>query len=277
MNNKKLIAIDLDGTLLTDNKKIKFSSVLYLKKLERKGNIVLISTGRPPRSSLCYYNQLKLHGPIITYNGAYIFNPNDANFKSSLYTIKKEAAIDIYDKFIGKNFDSVLSETLDTIFVDEERYFLFTINEIPLDTDKMSLKKGSISQNLNVDPILFVMHFNKTSKENSDEVIAYVRNKYPYLDIEVWGNGEYGDLHVKNINKANSIREIKEKYAIKDDDVITFGDSVNDLAMINEFKHGYAMKNCNPRIASLVNQLTKKDNNHNGVVSTIKEIINSEK
>ena len=148
-----------------------------------------------------------------------------------MYTIKKEAAIDIYDKFIGKNFDSVLSETLDTIFVDEERYFLFTINEIPLDTDKMTLKKGSISQNLNVDPILFVMHFNKTSKENSDEVIAYVRNKYPYLDIEVWGNGEYGDLHVKNINKASSIREIKEKYAIKDDDVITFGDSVNDLAM----------------------------------------------
>ena len=50
LNNKYLIALDLDGTLLKDNKKISLKSIFYIRKLVKLNNVVVISSGRPIRA-----------------------------------------------------------------------------------------------------------------------------------------------------------------------------------------------------------------------------------
>ena len=55
MNNKYLIALDLDGTLLKDDKTISKATKDYLRKLEKDGNLIVITSGRALRSVLEYY------------------------------------------------------------------------------------------------------------------------------------------------------------------------------------------------------------------------------
>ena len=56
--DKKLIAFDMDGTLLNSKKKISFLTRQYLKRLSKKGHIIVLASGRPSRSMINYYKQL---------------------------------------------------------------------------------------------------------------------------------------------------------------------------------------------------------------------------
>ena len=60
MQNKHLIALDLDGTLLTDNKVISERTKHVVMQAKKAGHIVVIATGRPHRASIDYYHELEL-------------------------------------------------------------------------------------------------------------------------------------------------------------------------------------------------------------------------
>lgn len=72
---KKIIAIDLDGTLLHQDSTISHFTKETIKKVQTKGHQVIISTGRPYRMALDYYLQLELKTPIITFNGSLTHMP----------------------------------------------------------------------------------------------------------------------------------------------------------------------------------------------------------
>ena len=72
MTERHLIALDLDGTLLKDDKTISRKTKEVLKKAKDHGHIVMIATGRPFRSSEMYYRELELDTPIVNFNGAFI-------------------------------------------------------------------------------------------------------------------------------------------------------------------------------------------------------------
>lgn len=72
---KKIIAIDLDGTLLRYDSTISNYTKEVISKVQAKGHQVVISTGRPYRMALDYYLQLNLKTPMITFNGALTHMP----------------------------------------------------------------------------------------------------------------------------------------------------------------------------------------------------------
>ena len=69
--HKKMIALDLDGTLLKFRKQIERTLLLIrLKKISALGHKVIITTGRPYRMAHTYYKQLELDTPMINFNGS---------------------------------------------------------------------------------------------------------------------------------------------------------------------------------------------------------------
>lgn len=74
-NDQHLIALDLDGTLLTNEKTISPTTKRVLEKAKQEGHIVMIATGRPYRSSAMYYSELDLSTPIVNFNGALVHHP----------------------------------------------------------------------------------------------------------------------------------------------------------------------------------------------------------
>lgn len=71
----RLLATDLDGTLLTEHREVSPRARAALAEFRQRGGLVVLSTARPPRATLDLYNELGLSGPMVTYNGALIYDP----------------------------------------------------------------------------------------------------------------------------------------------------------------------------------------------------------
>ena len=80
---KHLIVLDLDGTLLTDQKTISKRTKNTLLKAKENGHEVMIATGRPYRASEVYYKELSLSTPIVNFNGAFVHHPLDNKWGGS--------------------------------------------------------------------------------------------------------------------------------------------------------------------------------------------------
>ena len=72
---KKMIAIDLDGTLLKSDGTLSDYTVAIIKKIQEQGHLVIITTGRPYRMALEFYKILGLKTPMINFNGSLIHIP----------------------------------------------------------------------------------------------------------------------------------------------------------------------------------------------------------
>lgn len=75
MQDIKLIALDLDGTLLDSNKQIPESTVQYIKQISRRGIKVVVASSRMPAGALPAYRRLEITTPLITLGGSYVFVP----------------------------------------------------------------------------------------------------------------------------------------------------------------------------------------------------------
>lgn len=71
----KLVACDLDGTLLGPDARLREASSALLRRLSEDGVVVTLSTGRSWRTALKIQQQLGINGPIIAHNGGYVFDP----------------------------------------------------------------------------------------------------------------------------------------------------------------------------------------------------------
>ena len=85
--NYKLLALDLDGTLLNDSENISSNNISYIDKASRKGIKIIITTGRSYNSAKKYIAHINVHDPTITFNGAVITDGGEVLRK---ITIKNE-------------------------------------------------------------------------------------------------------------------------------------------------------------------------------------------
>ena len=78
---------------------------------------------------------------------------------------------------------------------------------------------------------------------------------------------------ILSINLLSSILEIAKYYNIKKENIIAFGDAENDVEMLNVAGTSIAMKNSKKELIEKVKIVTKKDNDHNGIYHTLKQIL----
>ena len=94
---KKMIALDLDGTLLRSDNTISDYTVETIKKIQNKGHKVVIATGRPYRMALEHYRRLELSTPMISFNGSLTHLPEKKWEWEHSVTIDKQYLLDVLD------------------------------------------------------------------------------------------------------------------------------------------------------------------------------------
>ena len=94
---RKLIALDLDGTTLNGKTQITQKTKEVLNKAQQAGHVVSIVTGRPNRMAVGYYDELKLKGPMINFNGALGYIPHKQWEHEYQTTFSKNIAFDILE------------------------------------------------------------------------------------------------------------------------------------------------------------------------------------
>lgn len=261
---KKLIAIDIDGTLIDDNLRLGALTATILKDLSKKGHIIVLATGRPLRSLMPYYKLLGLNSPAIAYNGALLCNPSDASFKEIHHLFPMDAIKDIAIR--GKDIiTSFHCEGKSTIY--RNRYDRYLDHYFPY--EGMEEKEGKINETLKED--CYAVLFRTVHK--NDKALEDIVSSYEGISFRHWSSSFYSELHLPNIGKGSALKEIASKLKIEKEDIIAFGDADNDYEMLKEAKYGFAMKGCKSPLLSSSFEETLDTSSKDGVGKTLQNLI----
>lgn len=254
-----MIVVDLDDTLLNDQKEITLENKKTIEHLKSLGHKIVIATGRAYHGAINFYKDLNLNGPMITDNGALISNPSDTNFKPIRETIPlnvfKSMFKDVKHMFAScsLNKDSVVygykySEKLDSVFNGLVADTIIELDYQDLDFDPMGLAVA-----------VYVDYL--------DEFNAYF-DTHPTITSRFWGNDDsygYYDVHLRHVSKASAVLKALELLKIDANNLITLGDGVNDIEMLALSKKSAAMKNARDIVKKHANNITPTDHNNSGV------------
>lgn len=268
MTKPHLIALDLDGTLLTDDKYISEKNKDMLKKAYHQGHKLMIATGRPFRASKIYYDELKFDTPIVNFNGAYVHHPHDPNwgvFHSPMPLATAQEIIQLCKDFGVKN---ILAEVIDDVYL---QYYDETILEIVSMGEPMT-QTGDLAGTLTEDPTSILIHPEINKIEPLRKILS--EQYSTKVDHRKWGAPWHVIEIVKaGLNKAKGIERVADTFGIPPERIIAFGDEDNDLEMLEYAGCGVAMGNAIDEIKSIANEITLT-NEEDGIAVFLKEKLN---
>ncbi|AKP76932.1 MULTISPECIES: Cof-type HAD-IIB family hydrolase [Priestia] len=234
----KLIALDMDGTLLNDQQEISEENRAAIAKAQEQGVHVVLSTGRSLLTCREYAQSLQLSSYLITVNGSEIWDESgqlverkliDASHIEKMWNLTQEHKL---------NFWAV---TTDKVWRDE----------FPEDIASQEwLKFG----------------YDIPDDALREEVLKQIAG---ISDFEI-SNSSLTNLEINalGINKAKGIMTVCERLGISMDEVIAMGDSLNDMAMIEAAGCGIAMGNAQEAVKEAADWVTDTNVN-NGVAKAI--------
>lgn len=287
----KLVAIDLDGTLLNSYGEISSETRDAIKKTVEKGVEIVLASGRPISSVEDLANELRANHYIVSGNGA------------TVYDMQKQETV--YERFLSKE------QILNIVKICEENsiyYNIYTENEVLTkslnyntlfyhseNTHKQEEKRTNI--NILTDVYDYVLRANNqkylkvTVCDQSRIVFGSIIKKLrtirdiDVLDVEHMskkvikaGTEEvlveycYTEITNQNVNKWTALEYIMEQENIKREEVIAIGDNVNDKEMIEEAGLGVAMGNSTQAIKEIADVETTT-NNEDGVCKILEKYI----
>lgn len=266
--NKKLIAIDLDGTTLNQDSMITSKTKETLKKAINAGHHVSIATGRPFRMSHQFYQQLELTTPMVNFNGALVHIPNQHWDGERETLINREIAFEILSQKKQLNLDFIAAENRDTFFIDSFDFF----DEKIFASSRPEEKNLLSPKNLTTNPTSLLV---RTDKRFAEAVSAELTRQFgSYVDVRTWG-GPTAILEIvsKGIQKAKGVQEIANYLSIDQQDVIAFGDEHNDLELLDYAGWGVAMANGTDQLKGIANDVTPLSNQEDGLAVYLEKLL----
>ena len=287
----KLIAIDLDGTLLNSYGTISEKNKDVIKKAQDLGTEIVIASGRPISSAKTFANEAGANKYLICGNG------------SVLYDIQNDQIL--FHKFLNKN------KVLQIIKICEENSIFYSVY-----TENLTITK---SLNYN---ILFYNNENRKLPDDKKTKIKIMNNIYDYIeenenlnvlkiticdedkiifggiirklreikDIDVLdvqhmarkvitsGTEErtveyhYTEITSKDVDKWYALEMLSNKLNINKNEVMAIGDNMNDKLMIENSGLGVIMANSAPYMKEFADTVVA-DNNQDGVAEAIEKYV----
>ncbi|WP_284037687.1 Cof-type HAD-IIB family hydrolase [Neobacillus sp. 114] len=241
MNNHidiKLIALDMDGTLLNNQHEISVANREAIKEAQDKGVFVVLSTGRSFLNSHNHADSLNLSSFLVTVNGSEIWDEKRELVRRSLV---KSEQIEWMLKLANEHKATFWA-------ISTERNWH---NEMPEDLHSVEWMKFGF--NIHDDAVREIV-----IKELEARGEFELSNSAPF-NIEVNASG---------INKAQGLKLVCERLGIEMKNVMAVGDSRNDLAMIKEAGIGVAMGNAQEIVKETADWVTAS-NEEDGVAKAI--------
>jgi len=257
----KILSTDFDGTLLNSDKKITEKSKQGLLKLKEKGITIV---GITERILATVKNDIdtSLFDYIILNNGANLYNPKTNKIEYNNY-IEKETAKEITNK-LNKITNKISFATYNKYYNfpnyknDSNKPYVVEINNINEIKDPIS------RININIE---------KEELEYYKKELQSINNINLYTSQDSFSDIQKLTILPNNINKKTALEKLSTKLNIKMEEIIFFGDGLNDLELINSNCITVAMGNALDIIKEKANYITTS-NDEDGVISFMEKITN---
>ena len=266
----KLIALDLDDTLLNDNREITDGTVEALRQCADRGIYVVLCSGRAEDAILPFVRRLEIAGKeagryLIAINGCSIF---DLHKRQQIFCRKVEADILLRTNEIAEA-RGLRSEvyTPDTIYYREETQWtkldvdLCGLKGAAVENYEEFLKTGFTKMLVPGDPAQLLDLQRVLRQEFGDRAVIFTSKPY-FLEILP-----------PDCGKGEAVSWLANELGFGMDKVMGFGDSMNDESLIRMSGHGGAMCNGLEAIKKQAKYVTEFDNNHDGVGQFLKKYV----
>lgn len=279
----KLLAVDMDGTLLNDDLEISETNLEAIKKYRAAGGIFTISTGRLTSNIAKFLPLLGLDRSPVKIAcgvGASIVDSGTLECERA-FGMDKAVADDLVD-FMRSKSGAIFVMDPDVRVTDKSFYNDFYIKFCEITNSIVELTDDLHEYVTSTDkPVIKVIFAVKLEEVRG--LIDVLRAKYPSLQFiqsnppflktlakEFGGEAALIECIDAGVDKGVALKYIADHYGIPMSQVMAIGDDYNDAAMVKAAGFGVAMKNARETVKSLADFITD-DNNHDGVAKAIEK------
>lgn len=283
----KLIASDMDGTLLNSDHKIPKENIELIKFAQKNGIQFVVATGRAYYEALPALNNENIKCDVISFNGGIIYDKNGniinitpMKLKDLYYTIEILKSLEISYQLYTKNTIYTNSiETDITAYIDLIRANGEEPNEQHLRQEARNrLALGHITEVDNIELYL--------NQENNPAIkVIGISNDLEKLkhatellsgndNISVTSSGANNvEIMDKKATKGEALKIVADIHDINLKNVIAIGDNLNDQAMLDIVEYSIAMKNGNKDLQKTSKFITEKTNSEGGVADSVMKLL----
>lgn len=265
MSAYRLMAVDMDGTLLNDQKEITPGNLAAIRAARQKGLLFTLCTGRSLKSIQPYARQLELTEPIILYNGAMLCRPGSDQV---LYHQPLSFCDALEILRLGEKYGTTLciwsnNQLYGNVFNQRLlRYKTLSGVEPLLMADPHLLAQQGITKILWYD--------DKEKLRRIQEDLA----GFPFSSVTFCTSSpEYLEFFNSRTSKGAAMKRLGELYHISPQEMIAVGDGFNDLSMLTQAGLGIAMKNAQEGVKAAAKAVTSRTNNEDGIAEILKKLI----
>lgn len=261
----RLIACDLDGTLLDDGQAIHEDFWPLVHQLHARGIIFCPASGRQYFNLLERFRPIAEHAIFIAENGAYVVHQGRELSSNGLSrsdchelvrvtrTLRSRGA-DVGAVLCGKR--SAYIERSDPEFRAEAAKYN---HRLAIVDDLLAVEDEYLK--------VAIFDFDSSERVTAPAFVHFRRS----LQVVISGK-HWLDVMAPHAHKGAGIRHIQKALAISREQTMVFGDFLNDLEMMGEADYSFAMANAHPLLKAHA-RFTSPGNNENGVVRTIKTVL----
>lgn len=267
----KMVAVDMDGTFLNDERTYDKATFLSLFNKMKQNHVRFVAASGSQYQRLRHeFAEVADDMDYISQNGAIVHRG------SALQHVEAISDYDVHQVL------QTLSHTFQPGEINQEVVAGLNGTYVNVDMDPEALKIVKYYYR----PVIAVESLKTiAAKAVKDQFTKLAISFTPGIDFDVASaklaaqlpemlSSETSGFNTDLIgsakaNKRSGIRRLQEHYQIADDELMTFGDNENDLSMLTMTPNSYAMKNAASKIQQAAGHVTEADNNHNGVLDMI--------
>lgn len=267
MKRYKMLVLDVDGTLLNDNKEISNHTLTTLRKVQQMGVKIMLASGRPTYGLLPIAKKLELgtyNGFILSYNGGQVINASNGEvlferrINPELIPYLEKKALKNNFGILTYNGDTIVTNAPDNPHIQAEA----ALNGMKIDYQEnfsIAIDYPPCKCMLVSDDEEALVGLEEHWKKRLDGVLDVFRSE-PYF-LEVVGC---------RVDKANTLGAVMEMQGINTDEIVVFGDGVADVTMLQLAELGIAMGNAPDSVKRCADYVTLS-NNDDGVAVAVEK------
>lgn len=263
-----ILSLDLDGTLLTSNKKVPESTRRYLQELKNKGEIIVLNTGRMLQRALAPISNTSFVNYVIADTGATIYDVDSKKIISEL-SISKEDGKKLFELSKG------ICNEFEVFTVNKYYKYSTTDNKV----EEHGVIISDYNDILNKDIKITHITIDCKTQEMVDKFVEENKDKFKDLIvfdmIDSFGTEKWVEIIIKAAGKFNGLARLAKILNISTEEIIGFGDAINDLDVIQNSGAGVAMINAIPELRKNAKYVTDYSNDELGIEKWLRKYFNS--
>lgn len=219
MNSPRLLAFDLDRTLLTDDYRLPLRIEEAIREARRCGHLVTVLTGRPRAAALPYLEQLEIDGPHSVNHGAMVYGfGGELIRRTRLEAALVAEVLAPYLEVTDLDFSCIVDDMLYVRDPDDDRWsWAHSRNRL--------VKRFDHREKLDADKVIFA------ADERTSEIEREILDRLPGLVTYLWGDG-FLEVTGADADKGGALKLIADLLEIPREATVAFGDGLNDVTMI---------------------------------------------